>query len=92
MKVNGIANNQYKNYKPAFKKLEDVRYSPELLEYYDISEIDAYNPLNIIVDKLTKAFRLLFSPKNTATANDIKEGIDIIFDDQQTRKVLDKVA
>lgn len=92
MKVNGITNNQYNNYKPAFKNLEDVIYSPELLEYYDISEISAYNPLSVVVNKLAKAFRLLFSPKNTATPSDIKEGIDILFDDQKTGQTLDKVA
>lgn len=98
MKINGISNNTNNNYTPTFKKLSDVIAYPELLEYYDISEINAFNsdalttdPLKALINKFAKAYRLLFTPV-PATASNIKEGIDTMFEAEQVGKNLDQVA
>lgn len=96
MKINGILNN---NYTPTFKKLEDVVAYPELLEYYDISEINAAktdvlstNAIVALGNKLAKAYRLLFTPDVTSEANRIQEGIDTLFDEPKTGQILDTAA
>ncbi len=92
MKVNKIPN----NYTPTFKSA--VPY-PEFLQNYGVSQknanrADAFNsdPISAIVYKFAKAFRLLFTPDITASSKEIKQGIDILFDDPKIGKELNKMA
>lgn len=94
MKTNTItlANNN-SNYTPAFRT-QVVAY-PEFQAGYEASQrnanksdVLANDPISALANKLAKAFRLLFTPEITASAQQIKQGVDIIFDDPQVGKVL----
>ena len=92
MKVNTIPN----NYTPTFKG--SVAY-PEYRDNYVISHKNAKkadalstDPLSALVFKFAKAFRLLFTPEITATSKEIKEGIDILFEETQIGKEINKIA
>lgn len=92
MKVNSI-----NNYTPTFKG--NVLAYPEYAANYPVSQANANkadafsaDPLSALVNKFAKAYRLLFTPEITASANNIKQGIDIIFEDPQVGKTLNKLA
>ncbi len=93
MKVNQILS----NYTPTFKG--SVVPYPEYGSNYGVSQINATradafssDPLTALVNKFAKAFRLLFTPEITASSKQIKEGIDLLFDDPKIGKELNKLA
>ncbi|MDD3237015.1 MAG: hypothetical protein PHV37_02830 [Candidatus Gastranaerophilales bacterium] len=92
MKVNTI-----KNYTPTFKS--SVLPYPEYAKGYSVSQQNAQktdalasDPVTALVNKFAKAYRLLFTPEITNSANNIKKGIDIVFDDKQVGQKLNEVA
>ena len=94
MKTNSIS---LANYTPTFKS--PVVAYPEFMSGYGVSQTNANkadamasDPVSALVNKLGKAFRLLFTPEITASANNIKEGIDIVFEDAQVGKALNAIA
>lgn len=92
MKINTISSN---NNTPAFKA--PVVPYPEFLQGYNSekaakADVVTSDPISALAHKLARAYRLLFTPEISASAQSIKKGIDIVFDDAQVGKALNKVA
>ncbi len=93
MKINSLE----QNYTPTFKS--PVLAYPEYASGYkesvfNATKADAFdnNIASALANKFAKAFRLLFTPEITASAKNIKEGIDLVFEDPQVGKTLNKLA
>ena len=94
MKTNTIS----QNYTPTFRS--PVVPYPEFINSYSVSQTNANKadaltsyPVTALANKLAKSFRMLFTPQITVRANDIKQGIDKVFEETQVvGKTLDKVA
>ncbi len=88
MRINAINTNAYS---PTFKQNDTIVPYPELS--YRKSRINVYEAdpfesgFKSVFNKVSKAYRLLFTPEVNKQANEIRHNIDQIFSDKKGNKL-----